>query len=215
MGRLRIAILGLTAALLVTPVTAFEFPTLRQPTWQELSPQQKQFLAPLSSEWDRMDDARRKKWIGIAARYPHLTPEEQTRIQSQMGEWAKLTPQQKQAIRAKYKALRQAPPEQRATIREQWEKYQELPEEEKQRLQAEAARKKAEARQQAQEKSRQATSLLSAKTLKPGFPTIPVQQLPAPVTTLAPAAVAPAPAAPASETPPTPAETAPAAAAQP
>jgi hypothetical protein len=106
MGRFRIAILGLTATLLVTPVSAFEFPTLRQPAWHELSSQQREILAPLGSEWDRMDDARRKKWMGIAARYPHLTPEEQTRVQNQMGGWSKLSPQQKQAVREKYKALR-------------------------------------------------------------------------------------------------------------
>lgn len=203
MGRFRIAILGLTAALLVTPVSAFELPTLRQPDWQELSLQQKQILAPLSDEWNRMDDDRRRKWLGIAARYPHLSKAEQARIHSQMGEWARLTPQQKQAIRAKYKALRQAPPEKRASLREQWEKYLELPEEERLRLQEEAARKKAEAQQQARERARQATSVLSAKSLRPGLPSIPAQQIPAPVTTIAPAAVSapPAEAAPAAEAP--------------
>lgn len=208
MGRFHIAILGLTAALslFVTPVHAFEFPSLRQPDWQELSPQQKQILAPLNDEWNSMDDDRRRKWLGIAARYPHLNKEEQGRVQSQMSEWAKLTPQQKQAIRARYKALRQAPPEKRASLREQWEKYQELPEEERQRLQEEAARKKAEAQQRAREKSRHATSVLSAKSLRPGYPSIPAQQAPAPVTTIAPAPVATPPA----ETPP-PADAAPAA----
>lgn len=194
MGRFRIAILGLTAALLVTPVSAFEFPTLRQPTWQELSPQQKQVLAPLSEDWDRMEDARRKKWVSIAARYPHLTPEEQARIQSQMQEWAKLTPQQRQRVRDKYKALKKAPAGTRQALREQWELYQQLPPEEKQRLQEEAAQRKAEARREAQEKSRQATSILSNKVLMPGYASIPVQQLPAPVITVSPVPV-PAPAA--------------------
>lgn len=204
MGRFHIAILGLTAALslLVTPVSAFEFPSLRQPDWQELSPQQKQILGPLSDEWNSMDDARRRKWLGIAARYPHLSKEEQGRIQGQMDEWARLSPQQKQVIRAKYRAWLRASPEARAAMREQWEKYQELPEEEKQRLQAEAARKKAEAQQRAREKSRHATSVLSAKSLRPGYPSIPAQQPPAPVTTVAPAPVpVPAP-PPAAETPP-------------
>lgn len=211
MGRFHIAILGLTAALslLVTPVSAFEFPSLRQPDWQELSPQQKQILAPLNDEWNSMDDDRRRKWLGIAARYPHLNKEEQGRIQGQMSEWARLTPQQKQAIRAKYRALLKASPEARAAMREQWEKYQELPEEEKQRLQAEAARKKAENQQRARAKSRHATSVLSAKSLRPGYPSIPTQQSPAPVTTIAPTAVPP----PASEALPPP-EAPPAAPAQ-
>src|SRR5690606_691262 len=121
-------------------------------------------------------------------------------IHGQMGEWARLTPQQKQVIRAKYRALLQASPEARAAMREQWEKYLELPEEERQRLQEEAARKKALAQQQAREKARHATSVLSAKSLRPGYPSVPTQQVPAPVTTVAPATVPPS----ASETPPQP-----------
>ena len=192
MGRFRIAILGLTAALLVTPATAFEFPTLRQPTWQELSPQQKQILAPLGTEWDQMDDARRKKWVGIAARYPHLTLDEQTRIQGQMQEWAKLSPQQRKAVREKYKAMRKAPPEKRST-REQWERYQELPEEEKLRLQKEA-KARADAAAQAKkraaaEKARQPAAVLPPQVAKPGYPIAPVQQAPAPVITVIPTPV--------------------------
>jgi hypothetical protein len=193
MGRFHIAILGLTAALLVTPVSAIEFSPLRQPTWQELSPQQRETLAPLASDWDKMDDSRRKKWIGIAARYPHLTSDEQARVQTQMRGWSSLTPQQKQVVREKYKALKQAPADKQQALREQWERYQQLPPEERQRLQEEAARRKEEeqrlAKEQVKEKSRQATAVLSAKTLKPGLPSIPAQQLPAPVINLAPAPV--------------------------
>lgn len=192
MGRFRIAILGLTAALLVAPVSAFEFPSLRQPNWQELSPQQKQTLAPLGPEWDQMDDARRKKWVGIAARYPHLTPEEQARIQNQMREWAKLSPQQRKAVREKYKAMRKAPADKRST-RELWERYQELPEEERQRLQQEAkARAEAAAlarKREAAKKARQPAPVLPAQTALPAYPIAPIQQAPAPVITLTPVLV--------------------------
>lgn len=192
MGRFRIAILGLTAALLVAPVSAFEFPSLRQPAWQELSPQQKQTLAPLRPEWDQMDDARRKKWVGIAARYPHLKPEEQARIQKQMGEWAKLSPQQRKAVREKYKAMRKTPADKRST-RELWERYQELPEEERQRLQQEAkARAEAAAqarKREAAKKARRPAAVLPAQTPLPAYPIAPIQQAPAPVITLTPVPV--------------------------
>lgn len=205
MGRFFIASIGLTVALLTTPpVSAFEFPALRQPNWHELSPQQKHVLAPLADEWDSLDDARRKKWIGIAARYPGLTPEEQSRAQGQMQEWANLSPAQRTAIREKYKALHKAAAGKGLSLREQWALYQQLPPEEKQRLQEEAARRKAERRRQALEKSRQATSVLSAKVLKPGYPLAPVQQAPAPVVNIAPVPVPAAPeaaTAPAGETP--------------
>lgn len=189
MGRHLIASIGLIIALLTPTVFAFEFPALRQPNWQELSPQQKRVLAPLAPEWNSMDDLRRKKWMGIAARYSGLTPDEQARIQSQMQEWANLSPAQRTEIREKYRALRKASAGKRQSLREQWEQYQQLPAEEKQRLQEEAARRKAELRRQARERSRQATSVLSAKVLKPGYPLAPVQQPPAPVENIVPVPV--------------------------
>ena len=35
-----------------------------------------------------MDAFRRKKWIGIAQRYPEMTPIEQASMQRNMREWA-------------------------------------------------------------------------------------------------------------------------------
>ncbi|MBX9849118.1 MAG: DUF3106 domain-containing protein [Rhodocyclaceae bacterium] len=192
MGQRILAILGLIGALVTLPAAAYELPMLKQPSWHELSPQQRQILAPLAAEWDQMEAVRRKKWVGIAGRYPHMTAEEQTRIQYQMREWIRLSPQQRIVAREKYKALRNAPADQRANIREQWLRYQELPGEEKLRLQEEAARQKEEARKQAHEKAKRATSVLSAKVAKPGYPVAPIQQAPAPVSTLTPKPVAPA-----------------------
>ena len=45
-----------------------------QPLWEQLNPQQKEVLAPLAQEWNGMDAAKRKKWLGIAKRYPGMTP---------------------------------------------------------------------------------------------------------------------------------------------
>ena len=58
-----------------------------QPFWKDLKPQQREVLAPLSQEWDNMDPAKKKKWLGIAKRYPGMTPEEQHRTQLQMRDW--------------------------------------------------------------------------------------------------------------------------------
>ena len=45
------------------------------PAWSELKPAQKQVLAPLASEWEKMDATRRKNWVAIADRYPKMTPQ--------------------------------------------------------------------------------------------------------------------------------------------
>ena len=39
------------------------------PAWSELKPAQQQVLAPLASEWEKLDATRRKKWVEIADRY--------------------------------------------------------------------------------------------------------------------------------------------------
>ena len=68
-----IAITSALYLLLSVPVEA------GQPAWEELKPQQKEALAPLAQEWNGMGPAKKKKWLGIAKRYPHMTPEDQHR----------------------------------------------------------------------------------------------------------------------------------------
>ncbi len=117
-------------------------PPIKQPTWTELGLEQKQILAPLSVEWDKLEPWRRKKWIGIAKRYPAMNPEEQARIQRRMIDWIKLSPDDRQKVREKYKNLQKAPPEHKEVLKQKWQEYKQLPEEERQRLKADAAKAK-------------------------------------------------------------------------
>lgn len=116
-------------------------PPLPQPSWTQLNAEQKRVLAPLAGEWDKMDGFRRKKWLGIAQRYPSLSPEEQARVQQRMTDWAKLTPDERKRAREKYLSMQKAPPEKKDAVKLKWEEYKELPEDERNRLKAEASRK--------------------------------------------------------------------------
>lgn len=137
----RALVAGLILALsLLTPAQAV-VPELRQPAWAELTQEQKQILAPLSRDWDKMEAFRKKKWLGIAKRYPAMKPEEQARIQRRMQDWANLTPEQRTQARVQYKTLKTAPPEKKEAIKQKWEQYKELPDEEKKRLAEKAAKK--------------------------------------------------------------------------
>lgn len=124
---------------LISPAHAV-VPELRQPAWAELTQEQKQILAPLSRDWDKMEAFRKKQWLGIAKRYPAMKPEEQARIQRRMQDWVSLTPEQRAQARTQYKSLKTAPPEKKQAIRQKWEQYKELPDEEKKRLAEKAAR---------------------------------------------------------------------------
>ena len=94
-----------------------------RPTWTELTPAQKQVLAPVQPDWDQLDTTRRKKWVAIADRYPTMKPSEQERLQKRMQEWAKLTPDERRAARERYQTLRKLPPDQRKEVREKWKEY--------------------------------------------------------------------------------------------
>ena len=115
--------------------------TPAQPKWSDLSVQQRIILAPLSDDWDSLENSRQKKWIGIAERFSAMPPKEQQRIQIQMQEWGKLTDEQRQVARAKFLSAKQLPAEEKQALKKKWEEYANLPEEEKTRLKALAQQK--------------------------------------------------------------------------
>lgn len=127
-GRLAVLI---AALWLATPASAAVTP-IDAPRWQALSPSQKDVLAPLADDWNDLDDLQRYKWIGIADRYPRLTPEEQARIRARMRDWAKLRPEQRDRARDQYRTLRNIPLDRRESLQEQWQRYQSIPPEERQ-----------------------------------------------------------------------------------
>ncbi|MDP2826599.1 MAG: DUF3106 domain-containing protein [Sulfuritalea sp.] len=142
MARARFGLILAIALWLASPLShAVISPPLSQPSWVELSAEQKRVLAPLSGEWDNMEGFRRKKWLGIAQRYQSMAPDEQARMQRRMTDWAKLTPDERKRARDRYKSLQKAPAEKKEAVRLKWKEYKELPESEKIRLKAEASRK--------------------------------------------------------------------------
>ncbi|HEY5293598.1 MAG TPA: DUF3106 domain-containing protein [Burkholderiales bacterium] len=96
----------------------------KQLDWPQLTPEQQQILAPLSSDWNNFDDRKRKKWLLLAKRYPKMKPEAQQRLQTQMKDWAKLTPEQRRIARENYKKLAKQPPEKREAVKQKWQEHQ-------------------------------------------------------------------------------------------
>jgi len=95
-----------------------------KPDWSQLTPAQQAVLAPLKEDWSSLDTLRRKKWVGVANRYPKMKPAEQQLLQARMQDWAKLTPEQRRVAREKYLAIKKMPPEKRAHVKSQWAQYQ-------------------------------------------------------------------------------------------
>jgi len=105
-----------------------------RPVWAELTADQQMILAPLKADWESLEPERRRKWIGVAKRYPKMKLEEQERVQRRMQAWAKLSPEQRRQARENYRRIVKAPPEKRDKLREAWAEYQALPPAERQNL---------------------------------------------------------------------------------
>jgi len=105
-----------------------------RPAWAELTAEQQMILAPLKADWEALDPDRRRKWIGIAKRYPKMKPDAQERMQRRMQAWAKLSPEQRRQARENYRRIVKVPPEKRDKLRDAWAEYQALPPHERQNL---------------------------------------------------------------------------------
>lgn len=101
------------------------------PTWSELSTPQREALAPLARDWAGFDADRKRKWLGVAAKYPNLSPDGKQRLHDRMSEFARLTPEQKRTARENFrKAYEVSAEERQAKV----QKFQELPEDKKREL---------------------------------------------------------------------------------
>ena len=125
------ALLAAVLLLALAATSAVAAPKDRGPQWASLTADQQQALAPLAGEWNRLDREQRIKWLGIAKRYPSMTPVGQKRVQTRMQKWAKLTPQQREQAREQYRSIGKIAPDRREELRRQWAEYQALPPHEK------------------------------------------------------------------------------------
>ncbi len=120
------ALCGVLAVALAT--TALAAPAQnKNPSWSQLTLQQREILAPLAGEWDKIEPVRKRKWLGVAKRYPKMTPIGKKRVQTRMRTWAELTPAQRKEARKKYQRIDKLPPAKREALRQNWKEYESLP----------------------------------------------------------------------------------------
>jgi hypothetical protein len=118
------AVLGIAVWLVLALPYPAAYADKSNPAWTELRPEQQRILAPIQGEWESLDAPRKRKWLGVAQRYPKMTADEQVRLQQRVKEWVSLTPEQRRAARDKYREFEQLPPEDRQAVREKWDKFQ-------------------------------------------------------------------------------------------
>lgn len=132
------ALLGLALSFFFAFSVAAATTGPKQPNWAQMSPEDRQILAPLESRWDGFTAQRKKMWLGIAKSYPTMPPEEQAKVQRRLESWVKLSQAERRTVREGYKDLQKLPPEKKQTLKQQWDEYNKLPEEERRRLSSSA-----------------------------------------------------------------------------
>ena len=121
----------LVAALLIALASVSAAAAGKSPQWASLTADQQQILAPLQRDWNKLGAEQKAKWLGVAKRYPRMTPNGQKRVQTRMQKWAKLTPEQRAQARERYRNIGKMAPDRRDVLRRQWAEYQTLPPHEK------------------------------------------------------------------------------------
>jgi hypothetical protein len=117
------ALLG-ALALCCATLTGAAPPKKSAPSWAELSASQKEILAPLAGEWDKLDTANRQRWLGVAKRYPKMTPIGKKRVQTRMRKWAALTPEQREQARQNYRDMRKHSRNKDKDLSKEWLEYE-------------------------------------------------------------------------------------------
>lgn len=107
--------------------------TAGNPTWSQLSPDQRRALAPLQRDWDQLDATRRQKWLEVASRFESMPPQRQERVRERMNEWARMSPAQRSEARANFQQSKKLSPAERQA---RWDAYRSLPDDERAALAA-------------------------------------------------------------------------------
>jgi hypothetical protein len=113
-------LLGIGLSLWLGVATA---QTAKGGAWSQLSPAQKELLAPLEPDWPNIDAQRQKKWLAMAARFPSLPADERARIKERMADWARLSTAERGRARLQFLEARQLPADERQA---KWQEYQAL-----------------------------------------------------------------------------------------
>jgi hypothetical protein len=172
-------------------------PSAKTTTWRQLTPMQRQALAPLGAQWSALSAQQQAKWLTLSKNFTQLSVADQVTMHSRMADWVDLSPQQRNLARLNFNQFQYLAKEDKKA---KWEAYQALPTEEKRLLSAGTASptksaaptiKPLEAHRQVQTPVKSssggphAAATIDRKTLLPRQPTLvtPAQSTPLPSTT--------------------------------
>ncbi|GAB3744436.1 DUF3106 domain-containing protein [Lysobacter olei] len=112
--------LGLLWAVLPPATASGQATTAPLPTWDKLTPAQRDTLiAPLRERWNAEPESR-QRLFDHAARWKAMTPEQRARARHGMHRWQEMGPAQREEMRALFAKMRTLDPEGRAALKAKW-----------------------------------------------------------------------------------------------
>ena len=99
---------------------------LVEPLWSDLTPAQREALAPFESEWNSWAVPEKKSWVALADRLPRMSASKRDTAQRRIREWARLTAEQRRLARANMRLAKERPAGNRVT---EWEQYRSMTQE--------------------------------------------------------------------------------------
>jgi Protein of unknown function (DUF3106) len=106
-----------------------------KPVWSDIKPEQQAALLPLQSEWPRISENQKRKWLEISKNFSKLQLDEQNKLHSRMKDWVGLSSQERAQARLNFSTAKALTSEEK---QKRWEAYQSLSPEEKQKLHSNA-----------------------------------------------------------------------------
>jgi hypothetical protein len=116
---------------LAPDATVAKVPPKKSSAWLQLTPMQRQALAPLGAQWSALSAQQQNKWLTISKNFTQLPVADQVTMHSRMADWVDLSPQQRNLARLNFNQLQSLPKEDKKA---KWEAYQALSEAEKRSL---------------------------------------------------------------------------------
>jgi len=92
--------------------------------WTALSESHRTMLRPLQAAWPGLDSVNKQRWLEVAQKVQHLSPEARERVKARMANWAKLPTKKRAQARLQYVHAKRVPAGERAEL---WTKYQMTP----------------------------------------------------------------------------------------
>lgn len=106
---------------------------LAQPLWNELTPVQRETLAPLEPTWNALPLAKKRSWLALTDKMPTMDTAERATAQARIQAWAALSPEQRRMARNNYRLAKTLDRDERLAT---WESYSQMTPEQRSVLRA-------------------------------------------------------------------------------